>query len=422
MRGGLNLIAHKEQSTALAIETMAPPAIAVLELTELDAPMTAIVETGDLVRFGQPLARTALASIHASVSGRVVSKTSAGEHLTIAIENDGNDTPDESLQPIEDFTALAPDALRARIELAGICGLGGACFPTATKLSAAAQRAAPLLIVNGAECEPFITCDDRLMREHADDIVFGVQVLLHAISGTEAIVAVETNKPAALAAMRAAAKALNDQRIRVRAIPTFYPAGGERQLITALTEKEVPSGGVPPDIGILCQNVGTAAAVARLIRTGEPLLSRIVTVTGAGVQQPRNLRARFGTPVAMLIEACGGYVGQVERLIMGGSMMGVALASDEVSVSAATNCIIAATRIDLQPAGREMPCIRCGACSMVCPANLLPQQLVRYARLNDRPALHELGLRDCIECGCCDFVCPSQIPLASTFIAAKRAT
>ena len=419
MQGGLHLIAYKQESTLASIATASVPnRLAVTLRDDAHADVQILVRVGDAVLMGQLLARTAEAAVHAPVSGRIAAIERHGS-LTFVLDNDRRDTPHDSVQPF-DFVQLTPAQLRERIAGAGISGLGGACFPTATKLGASALQNAPLLIVNGAECEPFITCDDMLMRECPAEIVLGTQALLHASGATEAIIAIENNKPEALAAVSRAVKEAGDARIAARALRSFYPAGGERQLIESLTGKEVPSRGIPADIGVLCQNVGTAAAIARLVTSGAPLIQRIVTITGSGVQTRRNVRARFGTPMASLIADCGGYREPIERLIMGGSMMGVALDSDAVGVSAATNCVVAATAQDIRPRAAEMPCIRCGDCSNVCPAGLLPQQLLRYARLHDHAALAELGLRDCIECGCCDYVCPSQIPLTATFIAAKH--
>jgi electron transport complex protein RnfC len=219
--------------------------------------------------------------------------------------------------------------------------------------------------------------------------------------------------------MRQAITERRDERIQLVIVPRVYPAGGQRQLIATVFGVEVPFDGLPTDIGILCQNVGTAAAIAQWVRDERPLISRIVTVTGDGVRSPANLDVRLGTPIACVIAECGGYTQRVTRLIMGGSMMGRALPHDELPVTKATNCVIAASALDLQPRSEEMPCIRCGACSEVCPAVLLPQQLHWYLRAGELAALETLGLMDCIECGCCDYVCPSQIPLAERFRETK---
>jgi electron transport complex protein RnfC len=417
VRGGLHLVPHKDLSTATSIL----PASIPKRLTHVASKLAQVlVKPGERVFLGQQLALDDSIVIHASVSGNV-HDIILDSMLTITIDNDGRDEPHGSVHSIAQFSALTASALRERIAAAGITGLGGAAFPTAIKLQAAVQHTTQLLIVNGAECEPFITCDDLLMRERADDIVLGTQALLHATGAQEAVIAIELDQPLAIASI---AKSLADSaisNIRVQTLPTFYPTGGERQLIKIIADKEVPSGKIPPQIGVLCQNVGTAAAIGRLIKAGQPLIERVVTMTGSGLKRPSTLLARFGTPIASLVADCGGYVGQVDRLIMGGPMMGVALDSDDIPVSAATNCIIAATAQDLRPRGTEMPCIRCGDCAHACPAGLLPQQLLRYARLQDRDALSELGLSDCIECGCCDYVCPSQIPLTAQFIAAKDA-
>jgi electron transport complex protein RnfC len=260
-----------------------------------------------------------------------------------------------------------------------------------------------------------------LMRERAADIVLGACILLHALDAAGCVIGIEDDAPTAARALQSAIAEARDERIRVAVVPAIYPAGGERQLIAAVFDEEVPSGGLPSDIGFVCQNVGTAAAVARWLRDGQPLIRRIVTVTGDGVHDARNLDVALGTPMSTLIADCGGYTERMTRLIMGGSMMGLALPNDALPVIKATNCIVAASALDLQPRSAEMPCIRCGNCSEVCPATLLPQQLIWYAQARDLDALDQYGLMDCIECGCCDYVCPSQIPLAARFEEAKPA-
>jgi electron transport complex protein RnfC len=258
-----------------------------------------------------------------------------------------------------------------------------------------------------------------LMRERATEIVLGAQVLMHAIEAEHCVIAIEDDAPEAEQTLRQAITAANDERIRLRVIPAVYPAGGERQLVAAVFGREVPFDGLPADIGILCQNVGTAAAIARWIDQGEPLIRRIVTVTGDGVAEPRNLDVRIGTSMSIVIAHCGGYTARVSRLIMGGTMMGIALPHDDLPIVKATNCVLAASQMDLQPRAAEMPCIRCGNCAEVCPAFLLPQQLHWYLREPDLGELQRHGLLDCIECGCCDYVCPSQIPLVERFRETK---
>jgi len=430
VRGGLRLDAHKERSTAAPIAVAPAPRVAVLPLDQhAGEAAIPIVSTGDTVAVGQPIARPGAelsAWLHAPISGRVVAieprpaAHRAGEaSMSVVIANDGRETRYVPERSLSDYANITPLELREWIERGGIVGLGGAAFPTALKLARATDRSALSLLLNGAECEPFISCDEMLMRERADDIVYGARVLLHALEADECVIALEDSSPQAADALRAALARADDARIRLVTVPTLYPVGGERQLITAVFGREVPSDGWPLDIGIVSQNVATAAAVARWIRDGEPLISRIVTVTGDGVARPRNLEARVGTPIAELIAACDGYTPRVERLLMGGTMMGIALPSDELAVVKATNCIVAASALDLQQRAPEMPCIRCGNCSEVCPAFLLPQQIHASARANDLAGLERYGLMDCIECGCCDYVCPSQIPLVERFRTAK---
>lgn len=424
-RGGLKLETHKQRSTTRPLRTARIPERLVLPLDQhAGNAARPIVTPGARVARGEPIAEPAgdiSAGLHAPVSGIVraievlPSPHSRDGSPCIVIENDGAN------RPFDAHPGLAPDAdshaLRQHIARGGIVGLGGATFPTGSKLMRAGGANAHL-IVNGAECEPWISCDDTLMRARADDVIAGAAILCRALQADTCTIAVEDDMLEAAQALRVAAQRANSPA-RIVAVPSIYPAGGERQLITTLTGLEVPSGGLPQDIGIVCHNVGTAAAVARWIRDGEPLIRRIVTITGSAIQAPANLEAHIGTSIAALIEDCGGYGAPCERLIMGGTMMGIALPDDAGAVVKGTNCIVAATSADLQPPGPELPCIRCGACSEACPALLLPQELHRFALAEELDALGRYGLLDCIECGCCDYVCPSQIPLVERFRAAK---
>lgn len=427
MRGGLRLDAHKRRSTRTPIRAAAIPDELILPLDQ-HAGLSAVacVQAGDRVLKGQPIAQPGLqlsAWLHSPVSGEVaaIEPRTVAHHPDrvpcIVIANDGR----EAIHPgnaAVDAMALEPAALCEHIARGGIVGLGGAAFPTAAKLLEALSHDDIHLLLNGAECEPWISCDDMLMRERATDIIAGARVLMRALRARRCTIALEDDAPQALAALQ---RARDGDDVHIAVVPSVYPAGGERQLIRTLTGREVPSGGLPTDIGIVCQNVGTAAAVARWIRDGEPLVSRIVTVTGSAVRDPGNVNVRLGTPVSQLIQACGGYAHPAVQLIMGGSMMGFGFGADAAPVMKATNCVIAATAADLQPRGAEMPCIRCAKCSEVCPAFLLPQQLHWLARVNDLSALEALGVTDCIECGCCDYVCPSQIPLTQRFREVKPA-
>ena len=429
---GLRLDPHKSISTQQPIRTIPPPAELVLPLDQhAGTPAIPIVKAGDTVAKGQPVAKpgaTLSAWLHSPVSGTVsaIELRPTAHHegasvLSIVIENDAAERLHAENVPLDDYQSLTPEALCEHIGFGGIVGLGGAVFPTAVKLTREDPERSFNLILNGAECEPYISCDDMLMRERARDIVLGAQIMLYAIQAQRCVIAIEGDKPEAEAAMRAALTEAADPRLELAMLGTEYPAGGERQLIAAIDQREVPSGGLPQDVGVICQNVGTAAAITRWIVNGEPLISRVVTVTGAGVRQPANVEVRFGTPIGKLIEACGGYTDAAERLIMGGSMMGLAIPRDDLPVVKGTNCILAASAAELQPRAHEMPCIRCGECAQACPVALLPMELHFHTCSGDLDPLARLGLLDCIECGCCDYVCPSQIPLAHRFRQQKPA-
>lgn len=428
MRGGVYPRSPKSASAALSIATASVPARVFIPVQQhADSSCQSIVSAGDRVAFGQAIARPTDingAWLHSPVSGAVAGietgLTPDGRvSAVIAIDNDGRDSHDGQWHALSDAMSRSVDDLKHSVAQGGIAGLGGAAFPTAAKLHASGKHPIDTLIVNGAECEPFINCDDALMRAHADDVVLGTQLLLRAVRAPRALVAVESNKPEAIDALRDALNRAADSRLALCVVDAIYPIGGERQLIVSLTGREVPHNGLPADVGVHCQNVATAAAIARLVQTGEPLVKRIVTITGSAVREPRNLLVRIGTPISSLIADCGGYAMPPTQLIMGGPMMGIALASDAVPVVKGTNCIIAATPADLIARGPSLPCIRCGECAIACPAYLLPQEIYRQAVNGSRRGAQALGLKDCIECGCCDYVCPSQIPLTATFIAVK---
>lgn len=424
-RGGLKLETHKRRSTMRPLRPAPIPNLFVLPLNQhAGHPARPVVTPGQRVARGEPIAEPVgdiSAWLHAPASGTVraienrASPLSLEGSLCIVLENDGAD------RSFDAHATLAPDAdpqaIREHIARGGIVGLGGAIFPTGTKLMRAASKNLQL-IVNGAECEPWISCDDTLIRERAIDVLHGAEILCRALQTEHCTIAVEDDMFEAAQALREAAKSAKNAPTIIE-VPSIYPAGGERQLIAAITELEVPSGGLPQDIGVVCQNVGTAAAIARWIRDGEPLIRRIVTVTGSAIRHPANLETYIGTPISLLIEECGGHRHPPERFIMGGTMMGIAVSDTTLPVVKGTNCIVAATSADLQPPGPEMPCIRCGSCSEVCPAFLLPQELHRFVIAGELDNLDRYGLLDCIECGCCDYVCPSQIPLVERFRVAK---
>lgn len=421
--GGLRLEPRKRKATQRAIRAPFIPKRLLIPIERAgDAAPAVCVEIGARVLKSQTIAAgtDATPDVHASSSGRVagieihrvVSGGELRETPCVVIETDGKDEAVAATQP--------PTGTHAQIEHIhrnGIVGLGGAAFSTALKITH--TRPCKSLVINGAECEPYISCDDMLMRERAAEVVAGSLALCDLASAEECIIAIERDKPSAINAMKDAARAAADSRIKIAEIPSIYPAGGERQLIDLLTALEVPSGKFPSHLGILCQNVGTAYAVHRALAHAEPLVSRIVTVTGAGVAEAQNVEALIGTQIADLIEHCGGYTDKAAHLIIGGSMMGISIPIDTTPVSKSTNCVLVASTAELPTTETEWPCIRCGECALVCPAYLLPQSLLIAARKVEHERLDSLGLVDCIECGCCDAVCPSHIRLTEAFRKAK---
>jgi electron transport complex protein RnfC len=428
--GGLVLPGHHEISTSLPIrEAGIPPLLVIPLLQHIGETAECLVKAGDHVHKGQIIAAPrgkVSVPVHASSSGTVVAveerpfpHPSGLSFPSVVIETDGRDDWDERTYTLPDYRQLSRIRLLDHIRAAGIVGLGGAGFPTQVKLSRGSDDRIDLLVINGVECEPYISCDNMLLQERTREVIEGVRILRHILQPRDCVIAIEADMPEAGAALRAAVTSAADTGIEVVSVPVRYPSGGERQLIKVLTGREVPSQGFPSDIGIICQNVGTAAAVYRAMVRNHPLVSRIVTVTGGGVKQPCNLELLIGTPFSYAVEASGGYSDDVDRLLMGGPMMGFAVNTDEVPVIKATNCILAVTREEMPPPEAALPCIRCGKCTEVCPADLLPQQLYWYARSDNLDAAQDYSLFDCIECGCCAHVCPSHIPLVQYYRHAK---
>ena len=428
LHGGLRLPGFKSQSTALPIREVPLPTHLVLPVEQRagDAAQP-VVHVGERVLKGQVIAEPAGdmgVPVHASSSGivaaieqRPVSRRGGDEGPCIVIDCDGSDEAMASPQH-GNYRDLSPADLLRRILDGGIAGLGGAVFPTAQKLTQAKTARVDRLLLNGVECEPYISCDDMLMRAHAEAVVGGAQILLHALHVDTCLIVVESDKPEALARLGEVLADAGDPRITLKQVPSIYPSGGEDQLVQLVTGREVPTGGLPSDAGCVVQNVGTAAAVHDWIISGEPLISRITTVSGDGVATPVNVRARLGTPIADVITAAGGYRNEPRHLLIGGPMTGKAVTTDAVPLVKATNCILALSAAPA--AGARTACIRCGDCAAVCPVRLQPQQLLWHARADDEGRLREFGLTDCIECGCCDLVCPSHIPLTAEFRRAKE--
>ncbi len=424
--GGIHLPEHKSESTGSPVVRAPLPKRLIVSLQQhIGNPAEPLVAPGDKVLKGQTIGAAGgyvSAAVHAPTSGTVLE---VGKHaiphpsgLTapcIVIEPDGEDRWVELVE-VKDPSTLSVAELRQRIAAAGIVGLGGAAFPTAVKLAPPEGTHIHTLIINGAECEPYITCDDLLMRERASDVLNGIAIMRRIVGANACLVGIEDNKPEAIAAMTAAAAGTG---IEVVKVPTLYPTGGEKQLIKVLTGLEVPTRGIPAQLGIVCQNVATAATVWRAVRYGEPLISRIVTLTGGALDRPHNVEALIGTPVEELLALAGPHLGADDKLVMGGPMMGITLADLDVPTVKATNCLLAATPADQPNQGEAMPCIRCGECTRVCPASLLPQQMYWHARAKEFDKVQDYNLFDCIECGCCAYVCPSHIPLVQYYRFAK---
>lgn len=424
--GGVKPNANKQQSAAQPICTLPLSREYVVPLHQsIGGTPQPLVVAGDRVLRGQRIGAAdgnVSSAVHAPTSGCVVAieerlmpHASGLSAPCVVIEADGLDeaAPRENF----DWRSASPDAVRDYLRDAGVVGLGGAVFPSHLKLKANNSIGLETLIINGAECEPFITCDDRLMQEKAREVIEGVALMAHLMQAKQTLIGIEDNKPDAIAAMQAAAQTAGQSNISVVAIPTRYPAGGAKQLIRVLTGIEVPHGKRSTDYGVQCFNVGTAFAIRDALENGLSLTARVVTVTG-NVERPGNYWVRIGTPMRELVEHAGIKSG-TERWLMGGPMMGVPMPSLDVPVVKATNCILAGSAELFAAPEPEMPCIRCGECAQACPADLQPFEMYWHSRARNFGKAQEYHLFDCIECGCCSYVCPSHIPLVDYYRFAK---
>lgn len=421
--GGIHPPEMKARSSATPVRQLPLPAQLIIPLKQHLGPEGELcVSVGDNVLRGQPLTRGygRMLPVHAPTSGTISAITphasahpSALPELSIVLTADGDDEwmPCEAWHDYQDHSRAA---LIAKIHQAGVAGLGGAGFPTGAKLAGGGDKI-NTLIINGAECEPYITADDRLMQDYAAEVIQGVKILAWILQPQQTLIGIEDNKPQAIAMMRRALEQCHAPSIELRVIATKYPSGGAKQLTQILTGRQVPHGGRSSDIGVLMHNVGTAFAVKRAIIDGEPLTERVVTLTGNAVGQPGNVWARLGTPVRHLLTHAGFTSGPEPHVIMGGPLMGFTLPTLEVPVVKITNCLLAPSATELGTPAREKECIRCSACAQSCPADLLPQQLYWFSKGQQHDKAQAYNLSDCIECGACAYVCPSNIPLVQYF-------
>ncbi|MBR2215004.1 MAG: electron transport complex subunit RsxC [Selenomonadaceae bacterium] len=410
--GGIHPHDGKDLAKDKAIEAMPPPEEVVIPLSQhIGAPCSPTVKVGDTVKRGQVIGTSEAfmhADIHASISGKVV-KIDSLPHSgritapAIVIKNDGEDAWADGLPLSRNWESMDSEEILEAIRSAGIVGMGGATFPAHIKLKP--QKQVDILIVNGAECEPYLTADYRLMLEEPERIVTGAQIMQKLLGVKTAYIGVEDNKPEAVTALQRAA---SDSHIEVVALPTKYPQGAEKMLIYALTGREVPTGGLPMDVGCVVQNAGTVAAIADAVEQGLPLTERITTVSGDAVQNPKNLRVRIGTRYRDVLDYCGGFAETPAKILAGGPMMGFAQYDLDVPVMKGSSGILALTK-KLTEHGRERACIRCGRCVQGCPMGLIPSMLSILSERGDYTAARDdYGLMNCIECGSCTFVCPAK--------------
>ena len=428
-KGGIHPPDKKELAKNEPIAQAKSPRRVVIPLSQhLGAPCKAIVTIGQEVKKGELIGEPGgfvSAPVHSSVSGKVIAigefPNAMGRMVTsIVIENDGREEW-TALKDNPDYMKLSPDELKEKIKAAGIVGMGGAAFPTLVKLSPPKEKPIDIVIINGAECEPYLTADYRLMIEKPAEIIEGLKILMKILGVNKGFVGIENNKPDAIDKMRAAVK--NEPDIEVCALKVKYPQGAEKMLIKAITGREVPPPpGLPMDVGVVVQNVGTTFAVYEAARYGKPLIERVVTVTGEGINKPSNLMVKIGTLISELIEQCGGFKGGAGKVIAGGPMMGFAISSLDVAVTKGTSGILVIPEEGIVHAKDFGPCIRCGRCIDVCPMGLMPSMLSVYSEKGFYEGAKEYNLFDCFECGSCAFVCPSKRPIVQFIRLAKSMT
>jgi electron transport complex protein RnfC len=424
-KGGVHPPGNKHFTEDKPIEKAKVPALVYIPLQQhIGAPCEPTVKPGDQVKMGQVIGQQkghVCAPIHSSVSGKVKSiipfATAHGSKVqTIVIENDGLDTPAESIIGRNVDEVSAQEILDTVLN-AGIVGLGNATFPTHVKLSPPADKVIEAVILNGAECEPYLTADHRLMVEEPDAVVGGLRLIMRVLDVETGYIGIEDNKPDAIAAIE---KAIGDYpNITIKTLKTKYPQGCERNLIETITGRQVPSGGLPMDVGIIVNNVTTAAQIYKSVSTGMPLIERTVTITGRGINNPRNLLVKFGTLVSDVIEECGGLSCEPGKIIIGGPMMGVAQHTMDIPITKGVSGIVFMPRDEVKEE-EILPCIRCAKCIQVCPIRLMPLSISAHSLRGEYDTCETLHALDCVECGACSYICPSKRPLQESIKLAKQ--
>ena len=423
--GGVHPHDRKERSCQLPVTPLntAPQQVVISMSMHVGAPCKPVVAKGEKVTVGQKIGEIAGlgAPIHASVSGTVTAveprpHTGGGNVMAVVIENDFQNTFGAELKPHPDPLSLSSEEIVEIVKEAGITGMGGAGFPTHVKISSGLGKV-DTLILNGAECEPYITADHRLMLEQGEKVIGGCRILMKALGLQSGWIGVEANKLDAVDHLKALVGAKDD--IKVEALKTRYPQGAEKQLIQRITGREVPPGGLPAHVGCAVFNVGTAAAVYDAVVEGRPVTERIVTVTGDAVKEPKNLRVPLGTSFQHLIDEAGGFVSEPDRVLTGGPMMGIAQHNLDVTVIKGTNAVLCLTPEEAAPEDKEQTCLRCARCVNVCPMHLTPVYMHLYVEKGRWSEAEELRVMDCIECGSCNYICPARIPLVQSFRTAK---
>jgi electron transport complex protein RnfC len=420
--GGVHPSERKEYTEHLPLVRFPDPEVVVIPLSmHAGAPANPIVEVGDTVKVGQKIGEAAgfiSSPVHSSVSGTVIAienhaHATRGECLSVVIRSDGKNTVHESVQPHKDLDSLTPEEIVDIVREAGIVGMGGAGFPTSVKLKPA--KPVDTILLNGCECEPLLTADHRVLLEYADDVVFGLKAMLKTVGAQKGLIVIEDNKPDAIELMQAKTAACDN--IDVVVAKTKYPQGAEKMLIKRVMKRQVPSGGLPADVGCVVSNISTTKAIADAIRTGMPLVERVVTVTGERIKNPGNYIVKIGTSTKALIDYCGGLTGEDVTIKAGGPMMGFVLSDTDVPIMKGSNGIIA---VDTDYSV-EQPCIKCGRCADVCPMELSPLYFAKYADEQKWLEMKEKNVMDCVECRCCEYICSSKIPLVTKIKAGKTA-